>query len=176
MPPLPPPPDATARRAAAMVWILGLLEVVLCSCCVVSCLFLAGLNEESIQTLGKQYQSPEMVKQAQSLAFPMAILTVMLGLLPGVGYVVLGFGVRQRKMPAVNTCLLLAMTQGIVLGVLLLLQVVEAVRTLSPMLMTTTALTHGTPMALIVYVIRLLMSLRAGGEQDLETDPWNQAP
>ena len=73
-------------------------------------------------------------------------------------------------------CLVLAITQSVVLGVLLLTQFAGSLYTADPASFTSGVLLLGTPLAVLASGIYKLLNVQLQHREvvDLETDPWNE--
>lgn len=102
--------------------------------------------------------------------------TLVLGIVPALIYVISAFGVYAGKHSAMNLALIVLLTQGIVVGIILLTSVAGAIMMASPVDLTVNVLTIGSVMALIIAAIRALLAAREHDQDSLgeQTDPWNQ--
>lgn len=91
----------------------------------------------------------------------LATTTFVLGCVPGVCYLLLGFGVRRGQRGMTIASLILAMTQAIVCGLVLLLSLIEGFRRGEPLAITIPVLTFGTLLGLLVFLcVWLFRALR----------------
>lgn len=183
MPPAPDhqpwdqPPAAQpepARRAALLLWLLGAVDLVVFGCCSVAFSIAASGPQSQLQVAAPRLP-PEMIAQVYPLLWPMAILVFVLGFLPGVAYLLTGFGVRAGRRPPTMIALLLVTTQTIVWGVLFLTSVFQSLRAGSPTDLTVQFLTLGSYLTLLGFtLVWLLRARQAGrGDQQESSEPWN---
>ncbi len=179
------------RRAAKALWFLGTVEAVVFGYLTLSMLAIAALPEAELRQRIAEMQEtstmdPAMVEAAmqfKSMAMPFSAALALFGFIPGVAYIVLGFYVRRGRATAVNFSLLMIVTQGIVVGVLLMAGVLASIQQMSPGVLTAYVLLLGTPMALLVFAGLSLMRSRAllaegaqdpeGGDRD-DLEPWDR--
>lgn len=87
---------------------------------------------------------------------PLALVLVSCGVLPGAAYILCGAALRRGLRIGAHIAIVLAATQLIVLAFILARQLLLAIGAGDPPALTQSALLLGTPMALLVYVIRTL--------------------
>jgi len=163
-----------ARRAALLVWALAAVGLIAFGCCSTALSLWAGRSQDELKQALPQWDADQLA-QLYPLLWPMAILVFVIGFLPGLIYLIAGFGVRSGRALPTNLALLLTITQAIVWGVLFLSGVFQAVRMGSPTNLTVNVLTFGSFLALLGFTIHwLLRAKRARQESaELATDPWN---
>lgn len=164
-------------RAAILLWIVGPLQMAIFGCCGSVYATMAMIPYEEFLKLFEQHQ-PHMADQADQIhpllpAFAVSML--VLGFLPGVAYLLLGFGVRKAKPAAINFAQMIALTQGIVLAVFFLLLLAGAVQTGSPMTLTFVLILIGTPLAILGVAFYWLQKAKRYRDDVLsaDDDPWN---
>lgn len=166
-------------RAAVLLWVLGGIELVGFGCCAGMFTFLAMAPLQLLQDIIAQQPMPEQFTVEQFKSWmPMIATTVMvLGVVPALVYLTAAFGVKAGKAAACNLALVVLLTQGIVLGVMLLSSIAVSIMAKSPLDLTVNVLMFGTPLALIVASIRALLQTREHSEDDMseQTDPWNES-
>jgi hypothetical protein len=173
-----PPPDETGSagptgRAATVLWIIAGLQLLASVCCCGAWTVMLVLPQHMLdQAAQQQNMPPQMIADMRRFAPVVIAVVVCLGILPAIAYAVLGFGVRAGKTAAATTASLIAMTQSIVIGIMLLVALVEGVRQANPAQVTFHVLIFGSMLALLVYAIRLLMAVRRGPMDELSRDPW----
>jgi hypothetical protein len=172
-------PLASASRSAAVwVWAVGALEVLFSGCLMASVAATSALpRQRLVDELRRQNWSPQQIDQIHvlyPLLWAVAVVIFFCGVVPGLAYLAMGFGVRAGRMGWVTACLALTVTQSLVLGVLLLTHLAGAVFSGDPGALTAGALVFGSPLALLGAVVyRLLIVSRHRREHlDLQTDPW----
>ena len=128
------------RRAAALVWLTGCVEIGLFGSCAV------GVHRADAWT-------------EQALA-----MTAVLGLAPGLIYLVLGLGVQAGKIAAVYGALLLTLTQALVLIAAVASAAAGAFAQGDPLALTLAMVLPGSLLGLVVATIwRLWQALNAPG-------------
>lgn len=151
-----------ARRAAVMAWVLSAVCLIVFGCLGTSAFVFSRVPHEELQKLfddsGQQIPAPD-----PGVLGVMALMMVALGVLPGVAYLIAGFGVRAGRSGATNIALYVAITQVIIFGLLALNGVVGAVQAGDPKALTMVVLPFGTLLALLGFTIRdLIRALRLG--------------
>lgn len=163
-----PPADSMtqpAGRAAIQLWILAIVELLMFGCLSATFGVFAALPESVIRNALPPGQITEeqlqTLLEAKGMAVAIALTLFVLGVIPAIAYVVLGFFVRLSKPGAIGTALLLTITQCIVLGVLFLQGVVMAVMQHNPSQFTADCLTFGTVLVLLGYAVKWLLRAKA---------------
>ncbi len=165
------------RRAAAITWLIGAVQAVFFGTCTAVTAWAALLPLDQL----RRVTSHEQFEQFSNIR-PMlgaAVVTVgVLGFVPGVAYVILGFGVRRGHTAATRVVLVLATTQVIVFGTVFVHNVLTAIRTRNPTVLTFNAATLGSLLVLLGLAIRRLWFVSRFCRDQLEThtDPWNNPP
>ena len=153
--------DATLRSAAAATRVLGIVAIALFG-------ILAGLvwrastwSPAQLQDfLGVERVTYHQAVTLQSLLAPAAASIAALGVLPGVAYVLASVRIARGSSTGLTLAMILAMMQVIVLGALLLRQAGAAFAAGDPPALTLNVLALGTPMAGLLFVLRLLVQGR----------------
>jgi hypothetical protein len=128
------------RRAAVFVWLTGCVEIGLFGSCAV------GLN------------------RTEQLTGPMLAYMVGLGLVPGLVYLAMGFGVQAGRTAAIYVAMLIALTQALVLVAVLVNSAVGAFAQGNPQAFTLAVVLPGSLLGLIVATIwRLWQALNPPG-------------
>ncbi len=165
--PLVGPPANARKRASFWVWVIGGVEVVAFGFCG---LFLSVMSRFTAGDF-EQALTPEQLSQyseVQPMLKPAAVTFLVLGFIPGLVYVLLGFKVRNGNRRATTTALILAMTQGLVFGVLFLSSVLHAVGQGDPAALTINVLTLGSLLGLLGIGTHRLWQTRTDDEEDGE--------
>lgn len=175
----PPSANPIASRAALWTWILGVAQVLFSGCLssAFAVLAVTPLPKLLQEVSEKQPESVEVITTMYPLFWPMAGLILVMGFIPGVAYIVAGFGVRKNNSTATYVAMLLAITQTIVLGVLVLSNIVVALSKGDLCSVTFNIIVMGTMLAMIGYTALLLYRTRRGDVstwQDQSTDPWDE--
>jgi len=170
-------PDRTATRAAIWVWIVGAVETVVFGCmgCALSVAALTPLNKLEEILADHPMRENIDLEQGYKMLWMVAVLFIVLGLMPGIAYLALGFAVKARKAALTNFALMLLMTQSIVWGLILVINVGSGFVNGSPAEVTLSVLTLGTLVVLIVVAIRTILSIGPAelGASAEHSDPWN---
>jgi len=165
-------------KAAWFVWIIGLLQVVLLGCCSTAYLTLSLLPEDQLKEAIEQQTSDPAITEAfnQDMFRMVAGLCFFLGFVPGVLYLILGFGVQKSKPNWTSFTILLLITQAIVLGVLTLAGIAQGLFTGNPSMVTLNLLLMGTPLLILGYTIYFVRKAANYNRDTLGTssDPWNE--
>lgn len=169
-----------ASRAALWTWILGATQVLFSGCLASAFAVLAvtPLPRLLQEVSEKQPESVEAITTMYPLFWPMAGLMLVMGFIPGVVYIFAGFGVRKNNSTATYTAMLLAITQTIVLGVLVFTNIVAALLKGDLCSVTFNVVVMGTMLGMIGYTALLLYRSRRGDVanwQDQSTDPWDES-
>lgn len=173
----PPSPNPIASRAALWTWILGVIQVLLSGCLASVFAVMAVMPLTQLQEIyAGQPQSFELIAKMHPRFWPMAGLMLVMGFIPGVAYIIAGFGVRKNNGTATYVAMLLAITQTIVLGVLVLNNIAVALTQGDLCQVTFNVVVMGTMLGMIGYTALLLYRTRRGDVsnwQDQSTDPWD---
>lgn len=165
---------AACQKAARWVWTVGVLEMAAGGCATTCLGSLATQTKESLlEQAGPEFPAAQFELVYPWLA-PTAILIFVLGFLPGLVYVLLGFGVKAGRMGQVTFALVLALTQVIVLVFLGLSHVAGAWIAADPCALTSGVVLFGSPIFLLAVTLQwLLRAQRLHRQiQHEETDPW----
>ncbi|MCC7409750.1 MAG: hypothetical protein IT442_16920 [Phycisphaeraceae bacterium] len=168
---------SVSRRAAVRLWICGSVFLLLFGCCA----GLFGLASqmpwsEFEQSMRQQQMGDQQLDQLHQMWGYMpavAGLMALVGPLPGLFYLLLGFGVRAARPWAINLAMVVGALHGGVLLIMLLLNLVGYLGHDQVRYGIFSALMWGLPLALLVWMIRSLWHAR-----DAQTrggvEPWNQ--
>ena len=148
-------PPLVAKRAASLVWWLGSAEVVVGSAAAAIFIAAARMPVTKLISWGQPMPLDELAI-AQGRLLPVAMLFALLGTVPGLAYLVLGFPVRSGRRWPIFLALLLVVTQSVALGVALIGGTIQAVRVGQPPLLTLNVLVFGSPIAFLIYTARHL--------------------
>lgn len=165
------PPDHVAtslKSAAAATRLLGVIEIALF--CILAGLVWRASSWTPAQLqefFGAERITYDHAVTLQSLVVPAAASLVALGVLPGVAYVLASVRIARGSYGGITLAMILAMMQFIVLGSLLLRQAGAAFAAGDPPSLSANVLALGTPMAGLLFVLRLLvlgrMAMQARG-------------
>lgn len=146
-----------ARRAAVMVWVLSAVCLIVFGCLGTSAFVFSRVPPEELQKLFAD-NGQEIAVPDPKLLSVMALMMVALGVLPGIVYLVAGFGVRAGRAGATNLALYLVITQVIIFGLLTLNGVIGALLAGDPASLTMVILPLGTLLAIMGFTLRRLIS------------------
>jgi hypothetical protein len=144
-------------RAAVFVWIAGAVTMLMSGCCAMTAMMLGTVSLEELERVAGQPMPPQFTQVQPMLAY-VAIAVLVMGFVPGVIYLVLGFGIRRGKLLPIRLAMVLAITQSIVLACLLLWDLAQAITAGNPMALTVSVLLMGTPLALLGFALRWLFA------------------
>jgi hypothetical protein len=158
-------------RAALWVWILGVVEFVVCGVMMLACIAIANSSIEQLRT---RFSSPDelaMLEQVHPMMSAAGVVLFVLGVLPGMVLVFLGFGVRQGRKSSIFTCLAIAGVQSLLLAFALVVSLIGGLIQGEPVAFLSNL---GGPLVVQSMCIRSLWFARLGGqpEWDIESDPW----
>ncbi len=167
--------DPGALRSAAWLWIVGGLEMLSITCCLLG--FAVILVVPASEFVG-QGMSATQAQQLNTLkpVLPLIMLGIMLlGFVPGLCYVILAFLVRRGRHRPTLVCRGLLLTQAILLGLMLLNILLGALAQANPWALVLGCFMLGLPLALLIYVFHLTgqtPTRTALADSDSQTDPW----
>ena len=169
------------RRAAYFVWGVGIVEILLFGCCSLGAILarsmpLADLQADfAARNPQVSHEQLNQLAQIYQLAWPLAVLFLVVGFLPGLAYALLGFGVRKGRPISTNTALLLAITQTIVFGVIFAVNVAGAVMSENLPALTANFIGFGSLLMVLGFTIFWLFRAKTipGGNPDQDFEPWN---
>ncbi|MCE9590568.1 MAG: hypothetical protein K8S99_08605 [Planctomycetes bacterium] len=168
--------SAAARRASVWVWAVAAGQIVLFGCSGTMYAIMASMPLAELQQLfAGNPQLVQALPQMHPVFWHVAILTLSLGFVPGVVYLIAGFGVRAGKQPTIYVALLLAVTQIIVIGTMTLFNIIAAVSVANLPAATIYVIVFGTIIGTLGMMARnlYLVSGRQVRVQETQTDPWN---
>ena len=169
-----PGPNGLRQRAAVSVWVIGAVQTVAFGCCSALMGMVAMVPLEHFRTV-TDLKVFEQLAGVYPLLGDAAMTGFVLGFLPGLAYLALGFAVRVGRGFSTEVAMVLAATQLVVFGTVFVSNLVVAVTGHSPSAATVNILTLGSLLALLGYGIRCLWLARQSrhGDWDESTDPWN---
>ena len=165
-----------AARAAMMLIFVGGIEILSFGLLALGCLKIAATP---IAELQEQLKFPaeqlEQLAQSQALAIPFAVAFGLLGVVPGISYILLSFGVRALRYVPTQIALLFVATQLIAFGIVFVMCVGYAMLLVNPVAVTAYVLTLGTLLMLLGFTFRNLLQARLGAKLRLTSDrePWD---
>lgn len=145
---VPAAPAGICRQASNGVWLIGAVETAVFGFCVAVMAVLASLPPEQFEEFADQ-ASIEHLTLHQPVFVEVAVTLFVLGVLPGVAYLLLGYPVRQENSLGITAALVLAMTQCMVFGLLLLRNLVATLIEHDPAATTLQILTLGSLLLLL---------------------------
>ena len=148
--------------------------MVICGWTTVSLFITAAMPTEQFVENFAPYLPADQLARVHRLLWHLALSILVLGLLPGIAYIYLGFGVRKGRALPTRVAIGLAVMQTAVLAVLVLDAVVTAISGADPVAVTAAILLRGTPLAILIGCVRVLLRARLtqGDHVDLQVDPW----
>ena len=118
--------------------------------------------------------SAEQLQLVHGRLWSVTTLLLALGVVPGLVYLGLGFGVRRGALLPIRSALVVAGTQAVVLCVIAVNVFVLALFALDPVAASVGVVLLGTPAVLLVFSLRAI--LRAKSDQvylkSIDADPW----
>jgi len=192
-PPYPapqPPRDDPAQRSAVYCWVIGGLTTLLFSCCGCSIGALATMPAGEVQRAFTRQQSQsggqitqeqiQMLMQLHPTGYAvLAVAVVLLGLIPSVALLLLGFAVRQRKRWAIIAALVIIGVQTLICGGLLFFSLVGGLISGDPVGVLFSLLVFGGVTTLLIFALRSLrrtMSMQQAAPvvRSDGTEPWDE--
>lgn len=169
---------SVSRRAAVRLWICGGVFLLLFGCCAGILSLSSSMPwSEFEQAMRQQNMSDQQLDQLRAIWGYMPAIAVMMALigpLPGLLYLLLGFALRAARRWANSLALVIAALHGGVLLVMLLLNLVGYLGQGDISSGLLTALVWGLPLALILWMIRALWHARDAQAHDSHLEPWNR--
>lgn len=161
----PRPPKANPyARAAVLIWLVGTFELLLFGLLTTVLVAMASVNEPTIHDAvasGAMTQEQSAIFLHQQPQFtPRVVTVVILGLLPAILCLVLGFFIRAGGRIAVMLALLITITQTTVIGVLFLGGLLWAATSGQPTVATLNILFFGSLLILLGVAIYWLIQAR----------------
>lgn len=148
-------------RAARLLQFVGVLEIIFFGLATVAVLRAAGTSPAELVHITGANLSLEQLQTVHPHLKTFAMILALSGLVPGSLLLICSIGVRRGMSIAAVVAIVLAGTQLFALGGILIRQVMVAITQGEPAAMTMNVLALGTPMALLVFVIRTLFQLRS---------------
>lgn len=169
------PDKGTTSKAALWVWTLGTLEFVASGVMTVAFVAFASLPIEKVQSLVKTAEERAILEQIHPvMSFAVAGFFV-LGVLPGLALIFLGFGVREGRRTAIVASLAICGVQASLLALVLIANLLAAVIQGEPTALFSNLIVLGGILLAQLACVRSLWDARAGGSSqwDIDTDPWS---
>lgn len=154
-----------AGRAASFMALIGVVEILVFLMIGGLLMYVAVQPEEEFFEAIRELPNGEQVNlgnaaQVKESAWLMVIALATLLAVPGIAFLVLGRGVRRVGRTSIYYTQLILLTQIMVLGVVVLVGVIQAIMQGNPVGLTLTIVFMGTPLAIMIYIMRMLMTLR----------------
>ena len=167
--------DAAPHRSAKWVWIVGGIETILFGCCSIFLALTASVPLDELEKMADPAQF-EMIRQAHPMLRTVAITTFVLGFVPGVAYLILGFGIKAGQPLPMTIALVLTMMQCIVFGILLINNILSATQVGHPLGVTVNIVTLGSLVGILGYTTHLLWQVKqlTRTNMPVNDDPWNK--
>lgn len=155
-------PNGSTLGARAAFWVrmIGFVQVAAFVLCGLPMVLIRLIPTDQLQSMTDPQQFEQIIESQPFLGI-MAWIFFLLGFLPGMVYLALGFVVRRARGLAIDLALFLAVTQCIVFGLLLLRNMVTAFVQASPVSLTVNVLTIGSLLTLLFQGVRCLWSVRS---------------
>jgi hypothetical protein len=168
----------TTGKASMWVWTLGTLEFVASGVMTLACVAFASLPIEKVQSLVKTAEERAILEQIHPMMFFAAAGFFVLGVLPGLALIFLGFGVREGRRTAIMASLAICSVQASLLALVLIANLLAAVIQGEPSALFSNLIVLGGIMLAQLGCVRSLWDARAGGSSqwDIDTDPWSHQP
>jgi hypothetical protein len=146
---MPSPQSGSGSTAAVLLWILAAVQGLIFGCCsLVMGAFAAIPMEEWLKQPNIQQIDPQVLDSFHKIAGGMATLVFVIGCVPAVAYLIMGFLVKQHNRPAIYTCAVLLLLQTLVLGLLLLGGLAQSIPQGNVAALTMSLLIFGLPVGL----------------------------
>lgn len=169
--------DRSRRRAARLLWLTGaILCVVFGSCAAGMWMFDSFTPAEVEQILRKSQTGDvntfmEQYRQVAPHLRAIAVMLLLLGFLPGLAYLYLGFPVQRGRRSAAVAAFVLTGTQTLVVTLICLLNLLAALMTGNPGGATMTVLIWGSLAGLLAYTAWTLLRVVRSRAAPAGTDP-----
>ena len=160
---MPPTRAGSSERAARWIWWIGGAETLLFGTCSALSANVASTPVERIISQLDGSVDVAQLTAAHEKLWPVVALLLILGVVPGLAYLVLGFGIRRGVLAATRVGLVICGTQAVVVTFFAVNTVLAAILTLNPVAVSVWVILLGTPTALLMFLVRAL--LRAQAEQ-----------
>ena len=142
------------------------------------------LNAQQLETLDQISQTPS------EILYAIGIGGLLIGVLPGLLYLFLAFGVRRTRTASIMICLVMSIAQTIVVAVMFLQHVFGALMSGDPCQVTFAIVLWGSMGGLLFFTIRWLFIARRtqvkillyklqqarAAEAAAKQEPWNTPP
>ena len=152
--------SALGARAAFWIRIIGFVQVAAFGLFGLPMVLIRWIPTDQRRRMTQPQQFKQMI-ELQPFLDTLGWMVFLLGFLPGMVYLALGFAVRRGHGLAIDVALLLAVTQCIVFGLFLLRNMAAAIEQASPASLTINVLTVGSLLALLLNGVRCLWSVRS---------------
>lgn len=146
-----------AKRAACLVWLVGSVELLVGTAAAGIFLAASRMPLPEVMAWSGQPIGLGELALAQDRFLSVAIVFVVLGTVPGLGYLILGFSVRWGRSRPIVLALLMAVTQSVALAIGLVGATVHAIRLDQPPMLTINAFILGSPIVFLIYMAKHLM-------------------
>ena len=148
-------------RAARLLQFVGVLEIILFGLATFAVLQAAGQSPADLVHITGANLSLEQLQKVHPHLKTFAMILALSGLVPGALLLICSIGVRRGMQSAAILAIILAGMQLFALGGILIRQVMVAITQGEPAAMTMNVLALGTPMALLVFLIRNMFQIRS---------------
>lgn len=146
---MPAPESGNAKTAAILLWILSAVQGMIFGCCsLIMAAFAMVPMKQWLGQPGMEQMDQETMKLFHGMAGAVAVGVFVVGCVPAVAYLVLGFFVKQRSRPAVYTCLIMLLLQTLMIGFLFASGLSQSVMDGNVMALTMSLLLFGVPIGL----------------------------
>jgi len=187
-----PDTPAPSHTAGLYCWIIGGLTALLFSCCGCGIGAIAALPTSEVQRLfneqaaksGNNLSQEEIsqVLQLHPTGFTvLAIVVVVIGLVPALALIGLGFAVRQRKRPAVIAAMVILAGQTLFCGLMLFSALLNGLVGGDPIGALVSLVVFGGFTVLLIVALRSLWNTLSDSRQPLapetlagDTEPWDE--
>jgi hypothetical protein len=172
-----PGDERPRRRAARLLWITGTVLCVVFGSCAGWMWVLDGFSPEEVERFLRRSQAEDvdaLMNQYHQIApylGALAMTLLVLGFLPGLAYLLLGFPVRRGRRPATVIAFVLIGMQTLVVGLMCLLNLLGALIAGNPGGATMAVLMWGSLLALLIYTAWWLLQALRGHPAPLTADP-----
>ncbi len=146
------------ERAGRVLMFLGTLEIVLFGLVTFAVTKAAAMSIDDLLVITGSNLTLDQLEAVHPHLRQFAIVLALSGIVPGAVFLICSAGLKRGLMLPAFVALILAATQLFALGGILLRQLLVAIAQGDPPAMTMNVLVLGTPMALLVFVIRVLLA------------------
>lgn len=150
-----------SHRAARWIWWIGGAETVIFVFLAVILVVLASISiDESFPEFEGQLDLV-LLQARQDRLWSLVALLLVLGVGPGLAYLWLGFAIRRGALTAIRIALAVVGTQVVVLALVMVNVILTAILALDPFEVSLSVVLLGTPAALLVCLVRVLLRAQA---------------